>query len=345
MIKRSIVGFLLIALLASCSSIRYLGIETYNPAEVTFPDYVDKLLIVQNAAPQPATSGYAYTHLGVLQDTCQAKADSALFYACRALGESILAEEYFSDVLLYNSLLRTDDKFLVEQKLTPEQVSNLCNETGASAVISLDRFLFTSKRADTSVAGYLQGDIKVEMTAVFRAYVLRQSAPLAAVMITDSVFWSETADNMTILNAFLPTSDEMLSTAAVYLGNKIHSYFVPHWGHDTRWYYTGIGTQWKEASAYIQSGKWEQAGDRWEAIHANASKWEARAKTATNLALCKEMTGKLEEALKWAQTASDLYKAHTPDDDRNRQLLTAYVDALEERIRADKKLDEQIGVE
>lgn len=345
MIKRSIVGFILIVLFTSCSSVRYLGIDTYNPAEVTFPDYVDKLLIVQNAVPQPPTTGYEYTHLGVLQDTCRANADSALYYACHSLGKAILQEEYFNDVLLYNSPLRTDNQFLIEQKLSPEQVSRLCDETGASAVISLDRLLFTSKRTDTSVADYLQGDIKVEMTGIFRAYVPRQSAPLAAVMITDSVFWSETADDMVILNVFLPTPDEMLSIAAVYLGDKIHSYFVPHWGHDTRWYYTGINTQWKEASAYIQSGKWEQASTRWENIHARSSKWETKAKTAANVALCKEMTGQFEEALKWAQTASDLYKAHTADDDRNRQLLAAYVEALGERIKANKKLDEQIGVE
>ena len=45
-------------LLSACSTINYVGIETYNPAEVTFPENVAKVLIVNNAVPQPEDAGY-----------------------------------------------------------------------------------------------------------------------------------------------------------------------------------------------------------------------------------------------------------------------------------------------
>ena len=37
--------YLLVAcLFSACSTIEYIGIETYNPAEITFPKKVDKVL-------------------------------------------------------------------------------------------------------------------------------------------------------------------------------------------------------------------------------------------------------------------------------------------------------------
>ena len=81
----------IVCLLSACSTIEYIGIETYNPAEVTFPKSVGKVLIVNNAVPQPDNAGYTYNLYGTVQDTARARADSALFDACRSLGKSSLS--------------------------------------------------------------------------------------------------------------------------------------------------------------------------------------------------------------------------------------------------------------
>ena len=93
---RSILFIGIAGLLSACSTINYVGIETYNPAEVTFPENVAKVLIVNNAVPQPEDAGYEYTLQGEKQDTCKAKADSALFDACRTLGEAIVEASYLT---------------------------------------------------------------------------------------------------------------------------------------------------------------------------------------------------------------------------------------------------------
>ena len=41
---RSILFIGIAGLLSACSTINYVGIETYNPAEVTFPENVAKIL-------------------------------------------------------------------------------------------------------------------------------------------------------------------------------------------------------------------------------------------------------------------------------------------------------------
>ena len=45
---RSILFIGIAGVLSACSTINYVGIETYNPAEVTFPENVAKVLIVNN---------------------------------------------------------------------------------------------------------------------------------------------------------------------------------------------------------------------------------------------------------------------------------------------------------
>ena len=97
-----------IGLLTACSSINYLSIDTFNPAEVTVPSSANKVLIVNHAVPQPADWGYSYTVSGKVKATQGAKADSALVDFCQSLGEAMVAEEFFQDVLLYHEPTRAD---------------------------------------------------------------------------------------------------------------------------------------------------------------------------------------------------------------------------------------------
>jgi hypothetical protein len=85
---------LLAGILTSCGSVKYFGIETFTPAEITFPETVETVVIVNNAVPQPKKPGYKYTIMGVEQDTTHMVADSALYDACKALGEAIADQPF-----------------------------------------------------------------------------------------------------------------------------------------------------------------------------------------------------------------------------------------------------------
>ena len=43
---RTTLYLLMACLFSACNTIEYIGIETYNPAEITFPKNVDKVLII-----------------------------------------------------------------------------------------------------------------------------------------------------------------------------------------------------------------------------------------------------------------------------------------------------------
>lgn len=341
---RSAFYLLAIGLLTSCSSVNYVAIETYNPAEITFPENVGKVLVVNNAVPQPDDVGCQLSLFGTKQDTCHVKTDSALFATCRGLGKAMVDVSFFNDVLLYHDATRKDDVYYEDKKLTAEEVTALCDETGTDAVISVDRMLFEIQKDVVAFAeGYVAGDISVKMSGVIRGYLPGRPNPLATVYMTDSLFFSESAYNQMLLDHVLPSMDDAARASGEYIGMRASPNFVPHWTRETRWFYSGMGAHWKEATAYARSEKWEKAAERWQHLYETSNSWKIQAKVASNIALGYEMKSELKEAYDWAKKSYDLFKKNEGDQGKNTRLLYLYVEALANRIRSDKKLNMQFG--
>jgi hypothetical protein len=337
---------LIICLLTACSTVRYMEISAYNPSETTYPENVRKVLIVNNALPQPPDTGCEFKILGVLQDTCRMYADSALFDACRALGAAIAEADFFDDVLLFHEATRRDEVFYADVKLSPEAVNSLCEETGADAVISFDRLLFDMKNEITVLAeGYVSGSVRVDVRGVVRSYLPGRVNPTVTALVSDSIFWLNDAYNMEELDALFPAPGEALQIAANIIGIKLHPVFVPHWENEIRWYFTGIGARWKEAAAYATAGKWENASERWQYIYNTSSRWSDKAKSASNLALACEIGGQLEKALEWAEISRNLFEKNRGKDYARTRTQQLYSETLKQRILDDGKLNLQIGTE
>lgn len=341
--KNALLIILSIAFLTACSSINYVNIETFKPAEITFPKVINKVLIVNNAVPQPENVGYEYIIKGVAQDTARAKADSALFDACRSLGVAILETGYFYDVLLYNDPTRTDDQHIADEKLTPEKVKALCEENDVEAIISIDRMLFEMKKTITEASRiFYIGIVNVKMTGIMRAYIPERNTPLATVLLSDSIFWAEEAESLEKMQTYLPSPEDALREGGKFIGKIAAPNFVPHWDNEVRWFYTGGTTEWKQATAYANHQKWEAALPIWEAIYNSYSNETIKAKSASNIAFAYEMLGNYDKALEWAETALPIFKKKG-EGKRDYQLLYHYTIALKERIRDNKKLSIQFG--
>jgi hypothetical protein len=337
---------LITCLLTACGSVRYMEIETYNPSEVTYPESVRKILIVHNAQAQPPDSGYEFKILGVAQDTCRANADSALWDACRALGTAIAGSGFFEDVLLFQETTRKDGAHYADVKLSREDVMSLCEETGADAVISFDRLLFDMKKEiNVFMEGYVSGTIRVDIAGIARSYLPGEVHPGITALASDSIFWSEEAYTPEELSLRLPAPDEALRVAGNYIGSNLYSVFVPHWNSEIRWYFAGSGARWKEATAYAASQKWEKASERWQYIYDNSSRWSDKAKSASNLALACEISGRMEKALEWAEISCDLFKKNKGKDYPRTSAQQLYTEIVRKRILNDKKLNLQFGEE
>jgi hypothetical protein len=324
-----------------------MEIETCNPSEITYPGNIRKILIVNNALPQPSDAGYVFNLFGVPQHSGdKAETDSALFDACRALGTAIAETNFFDDVLFFHEGTRKDSSFLEDVKLTPEEVVSLCEETGTDAVISFDRLLFDTKKEVVNLGeSYVTGSIDIHIMGVVRSYLPARNTPAITVKASDSISFFEESYNIEMLAIQLPTTDNALRIAGDYIGRKIYPAFVPHWKKELRWYFTSSGARWKEATAYVAGKKWENASERWQYIYNSSSRWTNKAMSASNLALASEITGHLEKALEWAKIAHRLFESKKGDDDSNTQMQQLYVEILEKRILNDKKLNLQFGEE
>jgi hypothetical protein len=316
-----------------------MEIETYNPSEITYPENIRKILIVNNATPQPADVGYVFNLFGIPQHVDKVETDSALFDACRALGTAIAGTDFFDDVLFFHERTNKDDNSL---KLTPQEVNCLCEETETDAVISFDHLLFDMQKEITAFTeGYVAGSIRIDVKGIARSYLPGKVSPAITVLASDSIFLQEDAYTLEELTLRLPTPDETLRIAGNYIGSKLYSLFVPHWKNEMRWYFSGNGARWKEATVYAVSGKWENASERWQYIYNSSTRWSEKAKSASNLALASEIAERLEKALEWAKIAHNLFESKKGNDHSYTQMQQLYVNTLEKRILNDKKLNLQ----
>lgn len=340
---RSIWCVIWVCVFTSCGSVSYFNIETYNPAEVTFPSDVSKVLIVNNTVPQPPDTACEEILFGVLQDSCKTELDSAFVLVANSLGQALMESDYFYDILLYHNPIRSDNDFLADKRLTSEQIRDLCDETGTDAVISIDRLLFKSRREIDVISGdYLEGGLKVEMNTILRAYLPERTNPLATVVVEDSLVWQRVTTDWEYMASLLPSGTDGINTLAVYIGEKTGPYFVPYWKEERRWLFTNPGTKWKEATAFSKAQNWEEAILRWEALYDRSGQWQNKAQAASNLALSYEMTGKFDEAYEWVKKSTALFKENAAEEDQNRKMLTEYEEILVDRALKDRKLNKQI---
>ena len=299
---------LLTGVLTSCGSVNYFQIETYNPSEVTFPKTVNEILVVNHSVPQPANAGYRSQVLGEEEKAVHAEADSALYDACRSLGEAMMRSSFFSDVLIYNDTLRIDSLYYSDQKMTEEETRRVCEQTGADAVVALDRLIFRMDRDVVPFSGsYFMGKVNVQMRGVFRAYLPDRNQPLATVLVEDSVQFIESAESLRILNDYLPDPEEALRVSARYLGTKVSENFVP--------------------------------------LYEKAKPGVRQAKLASNLALAAEMRGEFVKALEWATKSREAFVKALGEEADESKLLLLYEKALGERVNANRKLNAQFGEE
>lgn len=334
--------FLFFLLLASCSPVRYLGIETYNPSGITFPREVKSVLIVNNAVPQPEVP--FESTIPNQRDSVHISADSAVFDFCRTLGVQIAASPFFEDVRLLEEGYREDAYFFTDRMLTAEDVSLLCREHSVDAIISLDQLMFQIKESARKSSDFdFEGWMEINVTGVLRAYLPERNTPLTSILISDTVHPQAGYDILDFASV-LVYPEIMLRETAKLIAERSLVNFVPYWSNDVRWYYVSSNAEWKEATAYAALDRWEQAYEKWKTIYDKTpeSSWQSKSRLTSNMALSKELTGDFAKALYWATESSRLLEDKSKAGDKHLALQKLYIDVLKHRILADKRLNNQI---
>ena len=336
--------WIILLLLASCSPVRYIGVEIHNPAALTFPSEMRRLLIVNNAVAQqdvPYESDFRQ-----LADSIKISADSTGYDFCLTLGEVMAGFAGFDDVRLLEDDYRKDQQPSIAPILTQNEVRQLCYEHDVDVVVSLDRLSFQLKETVVLFEMDAYGMVEVEMAGALRVYYPARTNPLTTIVLADTI----TPASTLILQQndmhkwdllFLSDTTNLLRESAKYLAEEARVHFIPYWSEDVRWYYTASDSRWKEASAYAVSERWDKAIEIWQTLYSRTSSWKQKARLSSNLALGMELTGDLTEALKYAEQSHQLLRNHLDADNATVKRHELYVRVLSHRIPEEQKLQLQ----
>jgi hypothetical protein len=332
-------------LLSSCVGIKYLTVETREPAQVTLPSNVLSVIVVHNVVQQPDNIGHNTKLLGRSgMQREEASSDSVAVYYVEALAQFLDEEDYFQRVEYLNAPLRDDEDFFQEHPLTPETMNEIRSKTGADAIISLDKLIIqTDKREHFHQQGYTYSDLTGRINSILRVYLPTMEGKIPAVQYTDSLRWEgfDIQDGKAFATTMLPSREEAMKLMAVRAAEKMTYVFAPHWEMQDRWYYTLPSSLMREGEAFAKAAQWQNAIEKWEAFYNSRTGDTNKAKAANNIALAYEMIDNMDKAYEWAIVANNLFVQSTAPNSLERRRSLVYKNEIERRRDASNRLNMQ----
>lgn len=331
--------------MSGCSGIKFVTVETCEPAQITLPNNIRSLVIVNNVVQQPDNVGHDNRPIGHSQsERVTASSDSVAIFYTEALAQFLDEEEYFQPVFYYNKPLRDDPHFFQEQPLLPETMNRIRKETGANAVISLDMLIIkTNKRDHFKRQGYTYSDLTGKISSTLRVYMPTMEGKIPTVHYEDSLRWEgfDIRDDWVYSDAMIPSREEAMKLLAVRAAEKMTYVLVPQWVIQDRWYYTTGSSLMRDGAALAKRGKWTDAIAKWETLFRSQSNNINKAKAANNIAFAHEMMGDMEEAYTWAVIANDLFTEQSGTNALESRRSLIYKNELNRRRGNSTRIDIQ----
>lgn len=334
-------------ILSSCAGIKYLSIETREPAQVTLPANIRSVIIVNNTVVQPEDVGHSIKHFGEKEiKKMKVSLDSVAIYYTEALSQFLEEEKHFDRVLYYGEPLRTDNDFFQEQPIDPVSMNEIRNKTGVDAIISLDKLLLQFDISELyKEEGYTFKIIDGKIHSILRVYLPTMDGKIPAVRYTDSLTWEgwniQDKDSRATSDLILPLQKDIMKELAVHAAEKMTSVFSPHWIMQDRWYYTSSSSLARQAETFSKNSHWIEAINKWKEYYDKQRNDENKAKAAHNIAFANEMLGDMDKAYEWATIAYEHFVKSTTKNALERRRSLLYKNELERRRYNDNTLNMQ----
>ncbi|MDR2816384.1 MAG: DUF6340 family protein [Proteiniphilum sp.] len=328
--------FLIVFLMSNCAGIKYLTVETREPAQINLPSNILSVAIVNNVVQQPDEVGHDSIPIGHTQaERTKASSDSVAFFYTEALAQFLDEEDYFQQVMYYYEPLRDDNDFFREKPIDPETMNKIRRSTDADAIIALDKLIVETKKRDHfRQQGYTYADMTGKIHSILRVYMPTMEGKIPTVQYSDSIHWEgfDIQDGRAYADIMLPSREEAAKILAVRAAEKMSNVFAPHWKMQDRWYYTLPNSLMREGETYAKGSEWNKAVERWKSFYNNNSKRTDKAKAANNIALAYEMLDDMAQASEWATVANDLFNEFTAPNSLERKRSLLYKNEIQRRL-------------
>ena len=295
---RALIRILLLSLVIQgcASSYSVVEFEVLEPANVSFPAYVNQLLFL-NRAPITVDVWSEQNQIGmdirqlVLLDTLII---NNLFRGVQDVMRRSPIQTFHHPIWLSDR--RTDTTFLEDKVLTKREVMEMCDTLGGDAVISLElytigmdqHFDYYRDAPDEVQNQYFEVFNRVK----WNIHLPASPRPFDTYTTVDTLFFPAILDGEFL--EFSPGVD-MIRELFYESGSKYGSYLVPVWNRASRILYSKGDDSLKVAGKYTDEGDWEHAFSIWNNL-TESDDSTLVAKSYHNMAVYFELEDKLDSA-------------------------------------------------
>ena len=334
-------------LLGSCQSVEQLSIDYMLPAEVNFPASLRRVAVVDNMPATPQNKLIAGEEKQKKNENELARltgyhnGDAAV--AAESLAEALTAENYFDEVVICDSALRSKDINPRESTLSQEEVNELTRGLNVDFLIAMENIQMGSIRKISFMPewGVFVGTVDVKIYPTVKVYLPTRKGPMITITGSDSIFWEEAGSREADVRHRLLSEEDMLKQASNFAGKIPVKYLLPHWKTEKRYLFGGGSVSMRDAAVYVKEENWPEAINLWQQVY-NARKGKQKMYAACNIALAHEMQDNIDTALEWAMKAQDIArekdKSHT-----FYSFISTYVNELQKRKEGMVKLKMQMS--
>lgn len=300
--------FISVLLFASCTTVNTLIVDVERPPAIVLPNSIKNLTIVNNSVLQPENVGHKDALFGrEVSSDISVSNDSVDIILMQTLAQNVGAIDQFESVYLYENPIRDDEDYSSVKPITEEQIKEIANNTGADAILSIDKIILnttinTFPAYDYYIDSYKTLDLSLDLEMTYYSNVGKQISP--PIEIQDTIFWIEAFYNGQILTDPNPSREEAVNAGAEVIANLIATRMQTDAESVARIYYGDI----KAANKMADANNWSAAIEFWTTAYNKETKDKKKGRIASNIALGYELTDNLDEAIKWITTSISLFE-------------------------------------
>lgn len=333
--KKVLLIWVSLVLLCGCQSIDQLSIDYLLPAEMSFPNQLRKVAVVNNMpAEADITLNRHFTDKPNVNNRTQYRKTQYLLgdgkIVTEALAQALADGDYFDTVIICDSALRADNREERDQTLPQEEVNILANQLDADFLIAIENLELrvVQHASPDPYFGMFVANADVKVSPTVRIYLPQQS-PRTAINKVDSIFWQGFGQDINEAVHDLPNLQRVAKEASAYAGEFIAKTFVPYWQTANRYYFTNGSIGMRDAVVAVKEDNWDEAVRLWQKTFDENKSVKKKMYASFNLALGYEMLENIDEAISWATKAHQYaQQASQPDV---MQLAVTYLQQLSDR--------------
>lgn len=339
-------GFLFLSLLVTSCATNMLTMSVTEPAPVTVPASINKVVVINRSMPSKKTKNLDKFEKILSAEGKNLDKDGAQ-EAVQALYDELGMHDRFTEVKLADPVQTDNPGFGVfPASMSWEKVNKICREHNVDALFVLSFYDTDAKIDYKAVPVEVNTALGIDVPAVehqatvvtkiktgWRIYDPANKIILDEFIVHEQVVSSGRGINpMKAIQAVMGRRQQVLEVSKI-IGQNYASRIFPYRIRVSREYYVRGTNNFKIAKRRARTGDWDGAAELWEREVDNPKR-KAAGRACYNMAIINEINGNLEAAVDWAS------KAYT--DYRIKKALD-YLNILKYRIARNEQLRQQTG--